>query len=129
MDGWDMIEVEVYRKRRSIEKWIETQVSKRDKHKKGRRRRERKESEQCNYLYKLSLLRRACGGRYTPLFYKINLFFSILILGQSPFLLFISLSYKFYWFGPRFNCATHCSKWAWATRFFGPYISNLNYKI
>ena len=33
MDGWDMIKVEVYKERRSIEKGIETQVPKRHKHK------------------------------------------------------------------------------------------------
>ena len=42
---------------------------------------ERKESEQCNYLYNLSLLGQVCGGLYALLFYKINIFFSILILG------------------------------------------------
>ena len=38
------------------------------------------ESEQCNFLYNLSLLRQAGGGIYAHLFYKINLFFSIFIL-------------------------------------------------
>ena len=72
-------------------------------------------------MYKFSLLRRACKGRFALLFYEINLVFSILILGQSPLLLFVSLSYKFYWFGPKFNCVTHCSKWGQVVSFFGPY--------
>ena len=78
-------------------KGSKTEVSKRDiSTKKREREREREESEQCNYLYKFSLLGHVRGGIYVLLFYKINIFFSILILGQSPILLFVSFSYKFY---------------------------------
>ena len=88
-----MREVDVYKeKKKHWEKYQDTSIKKREAQE---RRRERKESEQCNYLYKLSLLRRACRGRDTLLFSKINLVFSILILKQSPLLLFVPLSYKF----------------------------------
>ena len=36
--------------------------------KEKKRERERKESEYCNYLYNLSLLGQACGGKYAILF-------------------------------------------------------------
>ena len=77
-------------------KGSETEVSKRDISTKERERERERESEQCNYLYKFSLLGHVRGGIYVLLFYKINIFFSILILGQSPILLFVSFSYKFY---------------------------------
>ena len=107
------------RKRRCTEKKIETQVSKRHKHK---REEEEEEKERrvkgvtiCTNLASSSKLMKG----YRPLlFYKINIFSLFLILGQSLLLLFVSLSYKFYWFGPMFNRATHCSKWTWAARFF-----------
>ena len=50
-----------------------------------------------------------------------TLFFPALFLRQSPLFLFVPFSYKFYWFGPRLNYITHYSKWAWATKFSGPY--------
>ena len=79
-------------KKRDLKQKYQKDISTKEK----KRERERKESEYCNYLYNLSLLEQACGGKYALLFYKINLFFSILILRQNPLLLFISLSYKFY---------------------------------
>ena len=55
MDGEDVMKVEVYKERR--EHW------------KGggkKREREKKESKQCNYLYKSNLLRRAGRGIDSP---------------------------------------------------------------
>ena len=60
---------------------------KKDKHKGEGEKRERKgNSVTICTNYKLSLLGRAYRGIYTPLFYKINLVFSILFLEQSPIL-------------------------------------------
>ena len=78
------------------------------------RRTLREESEQCNLLYNIGLIGQASKETFAHLFYNISIFFFIFILGQSPLLLIVSPSYKFYWFGPRLNCITHCSKWAWA---------------
>ena len=50
-----------------------------------------------------------------------SLFFLVAVLRQSPLLLFILSSYKFYWFGPGLKGITHYSKWAWATYFSGSY--------
>ena len=55
----------------------------------------REESEQCNFLYNIGFLRQACIETFAHLFYNISPFFLIFILGQSPLLLFVSLSYKF----------------------------------
>ena len=91
-NGW--LRYEYIRKRRSAKKRIGTQVSKRDKHKGEEERRERRVNNVtiCTNLASSDEL----VERDTPLFYKINLFFFVLILGQSPLLLFVSLSYKFY---------------------------------
>ena len=92
--------VKIWRKEKYIrkegftEKWDEKH--KYLKTKEETRRTLIEESEHFNFLYNLSLLKQAGGGMYAHLFYKINLFFSIFILEQSPLLLFIFLSYKFY---------------------------------
>ena len=79
---------------------IETQVSKRHKHQREEEEEEEEEKERrVNNVTIYTNL--ASSGKlmegYMPLsYYKINIFFSILILEQSPLLLFVSLSYKFY---------------------------------
>ena len=50
-----------------------------------------------------------------------TLFFLVAVFEQTPLLLFIPSSYKFYWFGPGLKGTTHYSKWAWATYFSSPY--------
>ena len=93
--------VEIWGKEKYIikEGFIEKRIEKRKylgENKKREVLNKNKESEQCNFLYNLSLLRQACEGIYALLSYKINLFFSIYILEQSPLLLFVTFSYKFY---------------------------------
>ena len=63
-------------KKRDLKQKYQKDISTKEK----KRERERKESEYCNYLYNLSLPRQVYGGIYALIFYKINIFFSILIL-------------------------------------------------
>ena len=112
MEGHDAKEGRVYKKKMVfMEKDPDTSIKGEEKE---TRRTLREESKQCNLLYNIGLLEQACGETFAHLFYNISLLFFIFILRQSPLLLIVSLSYKFYWFGPRLNCTTHCSKWAWA---------------
>jgi len=55
------------------------------------------------------------------IFFNIKHFFLIFILRQDPLLLFDSLSYKFIDLDYNQTVQTHCSKWAWTARFFGPH--------
>ena len=109
MGGQDVKKGGVYKKDSVFrEKGRQTQVSKKEKE---TRRILREEREKCNFLYNIALLGQACVETFAHLFYNISPFFLILILGQSPLLLFVSFSYKVYWFGQRLNSTTHLLKW------------------
>ena len=93
MEGQDMKEGGVYKKNRVFrEEKANTSIKK----EKETRRTLREESEQCNFLYNIGLLEQACVETFAHLFHYISPFFLIFILKQSPLLLFVSLSYKFY---------------------------------
>ena len=68
MDGGDVMEVEVYKKREE-----HCKGDRRKKKSEGRTLRE--ESKQYYFLYKLSLLKRTCGELDSHLFLNINLIF------------------------------------------------------
>ena len=93
MEGGDMIEVEVYKAKEK--RW---KRGSREKHKKeiSTKARSKERVKSVNIYTNLSFSDELSEGEIPPLFYKINLFFSIEILGQSPLLLFVSLFYKFY---------------------------------
>ena len=90
MDGGDVMEVEVYKKRE--EHWKEGS-EKRERKLEGKTLKE--ESEQCIILCINGLLGRTCIKAFTYIFYHIKYFFLILILKRGPFLLFDPSSYKF----------------------------------
>ena len=95
MEGQDTKEGGVYKK-----KMVFREGGLRHKYRKRKRKKTRRtlreESEQYNFLYNIGLFGQACRETFAHLFYNISLFFLIFILRQSPLLLFVSLSYKFY---------------------------------
>ena len=94
MEGHDAKEGRVYKKKMVfMEKDPDTSIKGEEKE---TRRTLREESKQCNLLYNIGLLEQACGETFAHLFYNISLLFFIFILRQSPLLLIVSLSYKFY---------------------------------
>ena len=93
MGGQDVKEEEVYKKKDGFQrKWSRQKYQKK---RKETRRTLREESEQCNFLCNIGLLGQACTETLAHPFYNISPFFLIFTLGQSPLLLFVSLSYKF----------------------------------
>ena len=79
MGGQDVKEGGVYKKDSVFrEKGRQTQVPKKEKE---TRRTLREESKKCNFLYNIALLGQACVETFAHLFYNINLFFLIFILG------------------------------------------------
>ena len=112
MEVQDAKEGEVYKKKMVfIEKDPDISIKGEEKET-GRTLRE--ENEQCNLLHNIGLLGQVCRETFAHLFYNISILFFIFILRQRSLLLIVSLSYKFYWFGPKLKCTTHCSKWTWA---------------
>ena len=120
MDGGDMMEVEVYKERG---KALKEGGGEKGEKKRRKEKEEHWEKRVNNTTFYVNLVSLGELVESLILTYLLTptLFFPALVLGQNPLLLFVSPSYKFYWFGRRLNCTTHNSKWAWATKFSGPY--------
>lgn len=86
MDGQDVKEGGVYKKKMVFREKGFIYKYPKEKKKKETGITLRKESEQCNFLYNIGLLEQACREIFAHLFDNINHFFLIFILGQSPFL-------------------------------------------